>query len=103
MLITLSVDLGLRSYPILIGSGLLSQPMVLEPYLKHRDVLVVTNDTVGPIYMGPLRSLMSGCRVHSISLPDGERHKTMATVNTVLDALVEGLQGYVRLQTGGTV
>ena len=41
MLITLSVDLGPRSYPILIGSGLLSQPMILEPYLKHRDVLVV--------------------------------------------------------------
>lgn len=93
MLITLSVDLGLRSYPILIGSGLLSQPKVLEPYLKHRDVLVVTNDTVGPIYMGPLRGLMSGCRVNSISLPDGERYKTMATVNAVLDALVEGRYG----------
>ena len=93
MLMTLSVDLGLRSYPILIGSGLLSQAMVLEPWLKHRDVLVVTNDTVGPIYGHPLRGLLGGCRVNTISLPDGERHKTMATVNTVLDALVEGRYG----------
>jgi 3-dehydroquinate synthase len=93
MLITLSVDLGPRSYPILIGSGLLSQPMVLEPWLKHRDVMIVTNDTVGPIYLAPLRGLLSGCRVNSLSLPDGERHKTMATVNAVLDALVAGRYG----------
>lgn len=93
MLITLSVDLGLRSYPILIGSGLLSQPMVLDSYLRHRDVLVVTNDTVGPIYLGPLRSLMNGCRINSLSLPDGERHKHMDTVNVVLDALVAGRYG----------
>ena len=93
MLITLSVDLGPRSYPILIGSGLLSQPMILEPYLKHRDVLGVTNDTVGPIYLAPPRSLLSKSQVSSFSLPDGERHKTMATVNAALDALVAGRYG----------
>lgn len=105
MLITLSVDLGLRSYPILIGSGLLSQPTVLEPYLKHRDVLVVTNDTVGPIYLGPLCSLLHNSQVSSLSLPDGERHKTMATVNVVLDALVTGRYGRdaVVLALGGGV
>ena len=88
MLTTLSVDLGARSYPILIGSGLLSQRGVLDPYLRHRDVLVVSNEIVAPIYLGPLKALLTGSRIASVILPDGEQHKSMATVSHVLDALV---------------
>lgn len=93
MLITLKVELGDRSYPILIGSGLLSDPKVLEAHLAHRDVLVVSNTTVAPIYLDPLKALLAGSRVATAILPDGEQHKTMATVNRVLDALVEARFG----------
>jgi 3-dehydroquinate synthase len=93
MLITLSVDLGARTYPILIGTGLLSRRGILEPYLRHRDVMVVTNDTVGPIYLEPLKTLLAGSRIATTVLPDGEQHKTMATVSRVLDALVEARFG----------
>jgi 3-dehydroquinate synthase len=93
MLITLPVDLGSRSYPILIGSGLLAQRGVLDQYVRHRDVLVVTNETVGPIYLGALRGLLAGSRVEVCTVPDGEQYKTMATVERVLDALVGGRFG----------
>ena len=93
MLITLPVELGARSYPILIDSGLLSRRDILEPHLRHRDVLVVTNETVGPIYLKPLKNLLAGSRVATVVLPDGEQHKTMTTVNRVLDALVEARYG----------
>ena len=93
MLITLSVELGARSYPILIGSGLLAQRGVLDPRLRHRDVMVVTNETVAPIYLDPVKTLLAGSPVSTVILPDGEQHKTMATVNLVLDALVNARYG----------
>ncbi len=93
MLITLAVELGARSYPILIGNGLLSQSGVLDPYLRHRDVMVVTNETVAPIYLDPVKMLLAGSRISTVILPDGEQHKTMATANLVLDALVDARYG----------
>ncbi len=93
MLTTLPVQLGTRSYPILIGSGLLSRRGILESHLRGRDVLVVTNVTVGPIYLDPLKSLLAGCRQTVVTLPDGEQHKSMATAGLVLDALVQGRYG----------
>jgi 3-dehydroquinate synthase len=93
MLITLSVELGARTYPILIGSGLLSHREILDPHLRHRDVMVVTNETVAAIYLEPVKSLLAGSRISTVSLPDGEQHKTMATVIRVLDALVEARYG----------
>ncbi len=105
MFITLNVELGARSYPILIGSGLLSRRDLIEPHLRHRDVMVVTNETVGPIYLDPVKALLAGSRVATVVLPDGEQHKTMATVNRVLDALVEARFGRdcVVLALGGGV
>lgn len=106
MLITLKVDLGERSYPILIGSGLLADPKVLESRLARRDVLVVSNTTVAPIYLEPLKAVLAGSRIATAVLPDGEQHKTMATVNRVLDALVEarlGRDGIVVALGGGVI
>ncbi len=93
MLITLTVNLGTRSYPILIGNGLLAERRILDPYLRRRDVMIVTNETVGPIYLEPVKALLAGSRLATTVLPDGEQHKTMATVGRVLDALVEGRYG----------
>jgi len=101
MLITLSVELGARSYPILIGNGLLTRRGVLDPHLRHRDVMVVTNETVGPIYLEPVKALLAGSRLGTTVLPDGEQHKTMATVNHVLDALVAGRYGRDGILAGG--
>lgn len=106
MLITLKVDLGERSYPILIGSGLLADPKVLGSRLARRDVLVVSNTTVAPIYLEPLKAVLAGSRIATAVLPDGEQHKTMATVNRVLDALVEarlGRDGIVVALGGGVI
>jgi 3-dehydroquinate synthase len=86
---TVHIDLGSRSYPILIGSGLLDQPSVLVQAIPARDVLVVTNETVGPLYLAAVLRGLAGKRVASIALPDGERYKTLETLGRVLDAMVE--------------
>jgi 3-dehydroquinate synthase len=83
---TLTVDLGDRSYPIVIGNDLLGD-YDLRPHLAGQDCIVVTNDTVGPLYLETLaQCLPAGSPV--VTLPDGEAHKTLATVSGILDQLV---------------
>ncbi|MCC7257169.1 MAG: 3-dehydroquinate synthase [Gammaproteobacteria bacterium] len=105
-MMTITVDLGARSYPILIGSGLLGRAGLLDPHLRGRDALIVTNTTVGPLYLGRLRGMITKGRVSSIELPDGEEHKTLATTALILDALVQhrlGRDGVVLALGGGVV
>jgi len=83
---TITVDLGARSYPIVIGSGLLGD-FDLAGYLSGPDCLVVSNETVGPLYLKALQKKLPP-DVAVISLPDGEEHKTLKTVARVLDELV---------------
>jgi len=83
---TLTVELGDRSYPIVIGDGLLGEFDIGE-YLVGPDCVIVTNDTVGPLYLDALRrSLPDATAV--ISLPDGEAHKTLQSAASIIDELV---------------
>jgi len=84
----LRIELGERSYPILVGAGLLDDPGLLGESVAARDVLVVTNTTVAPLYLARLERSLAGKRVASVVLPDGERHKTLETLGQVFDALV---------------
>jgi 3-dehydroquinate synthase len=82
---TVTVDLGERSYPIIIGSGLIGD-FDLADYLDGPDCLVVTNETVAPLYLPAMQKMLPAGRVVE-SLPDGEQYKTLKTVETVLDRL----------------
>jgi 3-dehydroquinate synthase len=86
---TLTVELGDRSYPIVIGRGLLGGGFDLGEHLHGDDCLVVTNETVGPLYLDKLRANLEGRSVTSLALPDGEAYKTVATMQSILDRLVE--------------
>lgn len=85
---TLNVELGSRSYPILIGDGLLGQADVFREHLPARDVLIVSNTTVAPLYLETLAASLKPRRIVEAILPDGEAHKTLANVARVLDVLV---------------
>jgi 3-dehydroquinate synthase len=104
-MINLNVELGSRSYPILIGNGLLHEKGLLDPFIAGRDVLVVTNDVLAPLYLEPLQELITTSRVEVVTLPDGEAAKTLATLNLIFDALVEHRYGRdcVLIALGGGV
>jgi len=85
---TITVALDDRSYPIVIGRGLLDGGFDLAEYVRGNDCLVVSNDTVAPLYLDKLRPNLAGCDITSISLPDGESFKTLATLQKILDQLV---------------
>lgn len=85
---TLNVDLGSRSYPIVIGSGLLSRPEIMGTYVPGRDLLLVSNVSVGPLYAPAVRAGLFDRRIVEALLPDGEAHKSLNQVARILDVLV---------------
>ncbi len=86
----LNVALAERSYPIHIGAGLLAQTDLLLQHLLNKQVAIVSNTTVAPLYLEkvtqPLRA--AGIQVVEIILPDGEKYKNSETLNTIYDALI---------------
>ena len=86
---TVTVDLGERSYPIVIGSGLLDGGFNLAEFIRGSDCLVASNNTVAPLYYEKLLPNLAGRDVASVNLPDGEEYKTVPTMQTIIDGLVE--------------
>jgi 3-dehydroquinate synthase len=84
----IDVNLGQRSYPIFIGAGVMQRGEELNRAIPARDVLLVTNTTVGPLYSASLVAALAPRRCIEVSLPDGEIHKTLANVARMLDVLV---------------
>jgi 3-dehydroquinate synthase len=85
---TLTVELAARSYPILIGPGLLADPEVLDAHVPRGRVLLVSNTTVAALYAGPLKQGLKGRNLVEAIVPDGESYKTLATVARILDVAV---------------
>ena len=85
---TLSVDLGSRSYPILIGAQLLARGEQLAARIRARDILIVSNPVVASLYAAPLRAALAGRNLVEVILPEGEAHKTLDNVSRILDVLV---------------
>ena len=84
----LTVDLGDRSYPIYIGSNLLDQKDILLPHIPGNSALIVSNETVAPLYLDKVKALLEGKRVETVILPDGEKYKNLDVLNTIFDALL---------------
>ncbi|MEO8019811.1 MAG: 3-dehydroquinate synthase [Pseudomonadota bacterium] len=84
----IEVNLGKRSYPIFIGSGAMHLPAEFEQAIPARDVLLVTNTTVGPLYAARFIDALSPRRCVQVVLPDGESHKTLANISRILDVLI---------------
>ncbi len=82
------VDLGDRSYPIYIGEQLFAQ-VDIAGLIKGRQVMIVTNETIAPLYLSALRDQLPALQVDEVILPDGESFKTLDTLNLIFDALLE--------------
>lgn len=84
----LQVDLGDRSYPIFIGSAELSR-INLDTYIQGQKVLIVTNDTIAPLYLDLVIDGLSEKQVDVVVLPDGERFKNLDHLNLIFTTLLE--------------
>jgi 3-dehydroquinate synthase len=82
----LTVELGERSYPIYIGDKLLGQSDLLQKHIPGNSALIVSNETVAPLYLGKVSAMLSGIRHQSVILPDGEQYKNLDVLNRIYDA-----------------
>ena len=85
---TLNVELGDRSYPIYIGSNLLSQADLVHPYVKGTQVMIVSNETVAPLYLDQAKQLFADFETEIVILPDGEQYKNLQELDAIFDALL---------------
>jgi len=88
-MIRVDVELAERSYPIFIGGGLLRDTNLLARAIKTRQVMIVTNDRVGPLYLDTLRQGLADRQLASVVLPDGEQFKTLDSFSHIMMALLE--------------
>ncbi len=88
-MVELRVSLGERTYPIYIVEGGVGQASLFAPHIKGKKVMIVTNETVGPLYEKQLRQALTGYDVDTVTLPDGEAYKNWETLNLIFDALLE--------------
>ncbi len=79
-----------RDYEIRIGSGLLDENTSWQGLPKAAAAVVVSNETVAPLYADRLRKQLLACyaRVDLVVLPDGERHKDWGSLNRICDHLL---------------
>lgn len=88
---TVTVSLGPRSYPIIIGCNLLSQVgLLLRDKITSPKILLVSQANIATLYAKPILDELTEYQVEQLLLPDGETHKTLATWATILDTLVCG-------------
>ncbi|MEA3261199.1 MAG: 3-dehydroquinate synthase, partial [Pseudomonadota bacterium] len=83
----LDVSLAERSYPIYIDRGLLGQDLI-RGHVRGNQVMVVTNETIAPLYLDAVTRGLGDLQCDTLILPDGEQHKTLATLERIFDALM---------------
>jgi len=84
----LELDLGERSYPIFIARDLIGEPDLWTKYIAGKQVCIVTNDTIAPLYLEKLKAQLGDKSVCEVILPDGEAYKTLATLEQIFDTLL---------------
>jgi len=90
---TLNLDLGSRSYPIYIDSGLIQTPQLLDKHIRGSRVCIVTNDVVAPLYLENIKSQLADYNVDEVILPDGEAEKSLANFEKIMTHLLANEHG----------
>ncbi|WP_040977178.1 3-dehydroquinate synthase [Necropsobacter massiliensis] len=93
-MLCVNVELKERGYPIRIGAGLLSDPAAY-PLRRGDKVMIVTNPTVAQYYLAAVTATLEniGCIVEQVQLPDGEKYKTLDSLNLIFTALLKSNHG----------
>jgi 3-dehydroquinate synthase len=86
---TVRIDLAERSYSVFIGSGILGKSHPAFEIAPGSTVLIISNETIAPLYLNALVLSLAGANVHSLVLPDGESYKTVGHWTQIIDKLID--------------
>lgn len=84
----LNVELGSRSYPIYIDSGLINSTDLLSNYIHSKRVCIITNNIVAPLYLEAFKDKLTDFMVDQVILPDGEAEKSLANFDVIMSHLL---------------
>ena len=84
-----TVNLEDNSYPIFIGEGASLSLENFDGYIAGKDIAIITNEVVAPLYLNEISDLFSNMNVIEYILPDGEQEKRLKTVHKIIDRLME--------------
>lgn len=90
-MLQVDVELKERRYPILIGAGLLGKPQSYSPLKSGDKVMIVSNPTIASHYLATIKNTLTqlGCQVDAVLIPDGEKYKTLTSLNLIFTELLE--------------
>ena len=90
-MLQVNVELKERRYPISIGAGLLTDPTSYQPLKAGDKVMIVSNPTIAKHYLATVTETLTslGCQVDSVLIPDGEKYKTLESLDLIFTALLE--------------
>ena len=94
VMVRLAAEGSDRSYPIHIGPSLLAQGDLLRVLVGDRNVCLVTNETIAPLFQSSVLNALHdndavSRKVTVVELPDGEAHKTLASYERILTSALE--------------
>jgi 3-dehydroquinate synthase len=89
MTTTIRVELGNRSYPIHVGAGLLAERELFLASTTSDQVIILTNDTIAPLYLDRVCANFEDRSCHTLILPDGEAHKTLESFARIITFMLE--------------
>jgi len=90
---TLQLDLGARSYPIYIESGLFNQTDLFAQHIRGKRICIVTNTVVAPLYLERIKQQLSAYTLDEVILPDGEAEKSLANFERIMSHLLANEHG----------
>ena len=100
------IDLGERGYDICVGSKLISQEDLLLKHILNKNLAIITNATVGPLYLEKLKKVLTNSKsIIEIVLKDGERYKNQESLDLIYETLLKNKYGRdsVLIALGGGV
>ncbi len=74
--------------PIIVGDNILNN-FNLSKYVSNKDVLIITNTTIGKLYLKKTMALFKKYNVNTLKLPDGEKYKNKDTLNKIYNFLIK--------------
>lgn len=86
---TLQVTLPAKTYPVIIGHDLLSQADLFAETVKSRQVMIISNETIAPLYLDNVRQFFADRQCDHLILPDGEIYKEQQSLARIYDELIQ--------------
>lgn len=83
-----NVNIPERGYPIYIDSDLLSSHDLLNRHISSKQVMIVTNEIVAPLYLNYVVSQFASKQIATLVLPDGESYKSLDSASIIFDELL---------------